>query len=526
MHLKRRKKRKPVTKSLTLKLLTAVILSWMLVFVAFVAFLLRSENKTRVYANGKKLFITDSERGQEPAMLPISENTGSISENVLREKPEVEISIKQPDGWFNSETVVKVEAKDIKESGSFTIKTAKAKSGINGSWMDITDLMLLRTSENGTVYVEITDTEGRTYEKSARITCFDYIKPTLNAAVNNGTLTVKANDTESGIKAIYVNGFEFADPVNGSILIRMEQFDTGYQYFTVQAMDNAGNISEVYRTNNPYYRSPGSSDSGAVSLPVSASPTKPAVAAAAVTDHIKTDSLGNKLLTNSGSINAAAKTKTEEKDKENKEDTEEEKTGKSEITIADQGREFYTIEAKSGKVFYLIIDRKGGSESVHFVTDITENDLLNVTDDNSATLPKNAAYPESEIPISESALPNNNTELKEEKTDLKSIFGGGVEERENEELSQNTVSQNISSNGREEEDGGKKEPNPALLYIIFAIIGAIVIGAGYYVKVVRPKQNGGFVEDEEGDEEDDFYDEDEAEKNEDDEFLKASEKEE
>ena len=86
--------------------------------------------------------------------------------------------------------------------------------------------------------------------------------PTLTAVVNNGMLTVDATDDASGISAIYINGFEFTELNNGSITIRMQQYDTGYQYFTMQAKDGAGNLSEVYRVNNPYYTFP-DEDNGA-----------------------------------------------------------------------------------------------------------------------------------------------------------------------------------------------------------------------------------------------------------------------
>ena len=55
------------------------------------------------------------------------------------------------------------------------------------------------------------------------------------------------------------------------------------------------------------------------------------------------------------------------------------------------GKEFYLIEVASGKVFYLIIDRDGEKEMVYLLTEITENDLLNVTTDKSETLPKDSA---------------------------------------------------------------------------------------------------------------------------------------
>ncbi len=47
---------------------------------------------------------------------------------------------------------------------------------------------------------------------------------------------------------------------------------------------------------------------------------------------------------------------------------------------------------------------------VYFLTEVTENDLLNVTANNSETLPKNSAALESAIPVTEGALPNNNGE--------------------------------------------------------------------------------------------------------------------
>ena len=77
---------------------------------------------------------------------------------------------------------------------------------------------------------------------------------------NYGLLSVQAHDTDSGIKAVYVNGYEFKELTNGVLNIRLQQFDAGYQYFTISAMDNAGNMSEVYKTANPYYTDPEKAD--------------------------------------------------------------------------------------------------------------------------------------------------------------------------------------------------------------------------------------------------------------------------
>ena len=175
--------------------------------------------------------------------------------------PSVKITIATPTGWHNDTTKVHISVEDTVKSGNFTIQKVQAKVAQNGSWTDITEDMYVEISENSTIYVQVTDQKGKTYEKNRYIKCFDFTKPTLNAAVSDGLLSIQAHDTDSGIKAIYVNGYEFTEHTNGALNIRLQQFDAGYQYFTISAMDNAGNISEIYKTANPYYTDPETKDS-------------------------------------------------------------------------------------------------------------------------------------------------------------------------------------------------------------------------------------------------------------------------
>ena len=116
--------------------------------------------------------------------------------------PSVKITINTPSGWHNDTTKVTVKVEDTIVSGNFTIQTVKAKVGQNGSWTDITEDMYIEISENSTIYVQVTDQKGKTYEKNRYIKCFDFTKPTLNAAVSDGLLSIQAHDTDSGIKAI------------------------------------------------------------------------------------------------------------------------------------------------------------------------------------------------------------------------------------------------------------------------------------------------------------------------------------
>ena len=428
--------------------------------------------------------------------------------------PNVKITINTPSGWYSSGTNAKITFKveDIADSGHFAIKSVRAKIGQNGSYQDVTEDMFIEISENCTVYVLVTDANDKSYERSRAIKCFDTTKPTLNAAVSDGLLTVQAVDKESGIKVIYVNGYEFTDGItNGTLNIRLSQFDAGYEYFTITAMDQAGNVSEVYKTKNPYYKDPNSDDDSnpAEQLPASAQATNPSSATANVTQHTQTDSNGN-------TTSQTPKTPEEQKKEEfARADAEEEamKDAESEGENMNLGKEFYTIQAASGKVFYLIIDRDGEEEVVYFLTEITENDLLNVTSDNSETLPKNSAALESQIPVTESALPNNNTEIDdthEVETPVEETTDESVEETE------------------EEPEAETEEPvknNPLVGYLIMGIFGAGVIGAAYYFKVVKKKQDGDFVEDEDEEDDDEEYESEseESETDGDDDFFNDQE---
>ena len=416
--------------------------------------------------------------------------------------PNVKITISTPSGWHNDTTMVHICVEDVAHSGNFSIKTVQAKVAQNGSWTDITEDMYVEISENATVYVLVTDQRGKTYEKNRYIKCFDFTKPTLNAAVSDGLLSVQAHDTDSGIKAVYVNGYEFKELTNGVLNIRLQQFDAGYQYFTISAMDNAGNMSEVYKTANPYYTDPEKADGNeknpAEQLPVNAQATKPSSATAQVTEHTKTDSDGNTVSENSlaeqkkqAMAEAAASEKKEESGEKEKSET---------------GKEFYTIQTASEKVFYLIIDRDGEEEVVYFLTEVTENDLLNVTADNSDTLPQNSAALESAIPVTEGALPNNNGEQETEEEPAEEAAEDGEENTE-----------------EPEPEPEKTGENPAATYILLGIVAVAAIGGGYYFKVAKRKKEEFLDEDDDEEDEEEDYDDDEENEDSEDDFFEDKE---
>lgn len=111
---------------------------------------------------------------------------------------------------------------------------------------------------------------------------------------------------------------------------------------------------------------------------------------------------------------------------------------------------------------------------VYFLTEVTENDLLNTTSDNSETLPKNSAALESAIPTEESALPNNNS---------------GTEAQQNEETEDTGETENTeSTETTEPEQEAAEEPNPMVSYVLMGVLAVAFIGGAYYFKVVRKKK--------------------------------------
>ncbi len=430
--------------------------------------------------------------------------------NCAYKKPNVTISINKPDGWYNDTAIVSFTVTDTAHTGNFETAKIQAKIGQNGSWTDVTEDRKLEISENCTVYVQVTDQKGITYERSRTVKCFDTTKPTLNAAVSDGLLMVQVHDTDSGAKAVYVNGYEFTELTNGTLNVRLQQFDAGYEYFTISAMDNAGNMSEVYKTKNPYYKDPADEgdDNPAEQLPVSAEATKPGNATAAVTEHTKTDGEGNTVSENS----IAEQKKQAFAEADAAEAAEKSSKDSQESSQSEKGKEFYTIQTANDKVFYLIIDRDGEEELVYFLTEITENDLLNATSDNSDTLPKNSAALESAIPTTEGALPNNNTV---------------AHDREPEEITENAESteENAEDAQSTEETAEPEQENPAASYLLMGGLAAAFIGAAYYFKVVRKKKEDFLDEDDEEDEEEYENEDGDTEDGTDDDFFAGDDRE-
>jgi hypothetical protein len=90
--------------------------------------------------------------------------------------PDFTIRILRPSGWYTDKANVEIRLADENKTGWAKVEVKIEK---NGSWIDLTDDFLdtdrttLEISENCTIYVTVTDKDGKAHTKNAYIECFD-----------------------------------------------------------------------------------------------------------------------------------------------------------------------------------------------------------------------------------------------------------------------------------------------------------------------------------------------------------------
>lgn len=181
-------------------------------------------------------------------------------------------------------------------------------------------------------------------------------------------------------------------------------------------------------------------------------------------------SSGEQINTNKGVASAPSKARAsvvENKDNANQDypiHYNDDKDKKETDKYSADARQFVTFQTKSGKTFHLVINHDEQSENVMLLTEVSEDDLLNMVEKKEK--------PKEEVKKIEETVPESEVKKEEPK---------------------------------------KEEGNGS--YIFLGIIVLAVVGAGYYFKIYKKKQeDDDYDEDEEYDEfEDEYEKEDDAE---------------
>lgn len=162
-----------------------------------------------------------------------------------------------PNGWTNGESIdvtIRVE-----ESADKTMTKLEYKSGKD--WQDITEAyknandgrISVEVTDNKTLKVRITDSEGQQLTEEKDIECFDREPPKVSAVINEKTLDIVASDTLSGIAGVQVNGLLFTVFDGDEMSIPITDTLTKYERLAVRAFDYAGNFSEPVSMINTCY---------------------------------------------------------------------------------------------------------------------------------------------------------------------------------------------------------------------------------------------------------------------------------
>lgn len=391
------------------------------------------------------------------------------------------IDIEKPSGWKQGETTITVTTNAGKLGEGVTITKLEAKVGENGSWTDITDSHSISIDKNETVYVRATDSEGNVYEQNRSIKCYDSEKPTLAASLTDGVLTIQGKDTISGIASIMVNGTEYRDLTDGTLKIQLTQKDFTTKKIEITATDTAGNTSDKYSLQNPYYewavkqaiaQSADASGNNATT-------TTPTGEEQQVKSPLPQDAKPSEPTTSTGTVEDRTVTGIEQELAEQNETVD-----KISSTTTAAGKEFYTISTKSGKVFYLIIDNEQSQDNVYFLTEVDEQDLMNFSLSDTVTLP-----------------------------DVDTVYATVDGEDDQTETSAPEEESTEESEAPEEPEVQEPEKTSNLgSYLLIGLIAAGVGAGAWYMKIYKPKHE--FDDDDEyeefEDDDNEIYEKDDA----------------
>ena len=304
----------------------------------------------------------------------------------------------------------------------------------------------------------------------------DTTPPTVTAEIIGDTLKVVAKD-DVGVEAIYINEHRFSTLVNGTAAIPLKDYAGTGEKIAIYATDTAGNKSQVVLISNPYFKAP---TPAPTSVPTPA-PTQPAQSTPPPPS--------------STPVPATTPTPSSPSTPEPTEPTEPQPTGTGTAgtpeetnsgipdntnpftpdgggTVLDnaterEGKEFFTITATDGSVYYLIIDRQRGSENVYFLNAVTREDLLALSEDSgSASYVPGPTQPEPQIPAP--------TPEPQEPTPTEPPA---------------------------QDNGGAG--TGTIIFILLA--AAIAGGAGYYFKIVKPRKDAARDDEFEYEDEEDSY---------------------
>lgn len=302
----------------------------------------------------------------------------------------------------------------------------------------------------------------------------DKTPPTVSAWLTGDTLHIEAADDNSGVDAVYVDGQRINYLVNGAVDVKLKDYAGTGEQVSIYAVDFAGNKSATVEIKNPYYKKPAETSAPEPAQPAPTTPAPSTSTPAPSTSGGQSqggNSGGSSTSTPSPSTSTPAPSGASDSSESAIPDGSNPLTPEGQAAVVDnatedEGKEFFTFETPDGNVFYLVVDRQREGQNVYFLNAVTEADLMALAESDGST-PGESAIPTPQPEPTPQPTPDPEPEPEPEPEK-----GGGI---------------------------------GSILLIILALAG--VGGAGYYFKILKPKQQAASF-DGDDDFEDDEYGED------------------
>lgn len=290
----------------------------------------------------------------------------------------------------------------------------------------------------------------------------DNTPPTVRAWMEEGKISIEAQDEGTGIDALYINGRKISAGADKTAEALLSDYaGTQEKTVSIYAVDGAGNRSQAVQIDNPAYVADGKGDAREdvkeAETPASAGMDREQETVTEINP-----------MTPDGQA-AVLDNATEE-----------------------EGKEFYTFETQAGNIFYLVVDKQRDSDNVYFLNAVTENDLKTLAE------PAAEKEPESVIPEEPACSCRDKCRTGGIDTSCKVCLL---------DISACRGQETAAEEGTEDVQQKEEKGNGGLFLILLAAVAAG--GGGYYLKVYKPRHDPDDVEDP-----DDLFD-DEEEVNED-----------
>ncbi len=410
----------------------------------------------------------------------------------------VEIEIGLPSDWAVQRAAARICVADHTGCG---IAAVEAKTDQNGVWQDITGSMAWRDgiyygelgiTGNCTVYIRVTGGDGQIYEDARYIECFDRTPPVLSVKISGDRLLVEATDDLSGVTEITVDGKRYTGLSNGTLDYPLSKVSASTQQIVVKAVDYAGNQQST-QIKSPNYQEkaapavtetpttpPVTSEPPAATTPpvTTTPPTTTTPPATNVPPAVTTPSAGSEPDTDSDTDTPSADGDGSQSPNGGQTSAPLTPDGQGEVVDnsgGETGKQFYTIYTPDENVFYLIIDNDRDGDNVYFLSAVTESDLAALAqkdDDTSETPPTESAVPEPPACVCRERCEAGEVNTKCPVCVLSWQDCEGVE---------------ASGGDPAEPQQPAKNSSGTMVVILLAV--AAVGGAGYYLKIYKPKHD-------------------------------------